>query len=102
MYFAVTLSLVTWTRYQENPTVISLERDKLAWNTTFPGAVVCPLRRISEKALMTYVRKSGVENETELKEFLSSLAQAEYGTFDKVIRENLKRYRKMFFLGESL
>ena len=39
---AVELSLFNWRRYQDNPTVISLERDYKTWNTSFPSVTICP------------------------------------------------------------
>jgi hypothetical protein len=42
MFGAALLSLSTWRRYQENPTVISMERDYKAWNTSFPSITICP------------------------------------------------------------
>jgi hypothetical protein len=33
----ITLGNDTWTRYQTNPTVISMDRNKFSWNTSFPS-----------------------------------------------------------------
>jgi Amiloride-sensitive sodium channel len=37
IYGIVKLGLDTWERYQTNPTVISMDRNKFAWNTSFPS-----------------------------------------------------------------
>ena len=36
VYGIVSLGLNTWDRYQTNPTVISMDRNKFEWNTSFP------------------------------------------------------------------
>lgn len=43
MWGAASISMSTWRHYTETPTVISLERDYMAWNTTFPAITICPL-----------------------------------------------------------
>ncbi|KAK9730277.1 Amiloride-sensitive sodium channel [Popillia japonica] len=85
VYGALLLSSSTLLRYQENPTVISMERNRFAWNTSFPCATICPDAKISEVLLDEYITKSSARNKTKLKEFLMSLAQATYSTFDKVV-----------------
>lgn len=42
MWGAAAISMSTWRHYRETPTVISLERDYMAWNTTFPAITICP------------------------------------------------------------
>lgn len=37
VYGIVSLGLNTWERYQTNPTVISMDRNKFEWNTSFPS-----------------------------------------------------------------
>lgn len=51
LFGSITLSLDTWRRYQDNPIVISMERDKFSWNTSFPAATICPAYKINEKKL---------------------------------------------------
>ncbi|GJQ80381.1 hypothetical protein Trydic_g12243 [Trypoxylus dichotomus] len=84
IYGTLLLSASTLLRYQENPTVISMERNRFAWNTSFPGVTICPDSKMSEVLLDEYVRKASATNSTALREFLISLAQATYSTFDKV------------------
>lgn len=44
------IALVTVNRYYNNPTVISLERNYMEWNTTLPAATLCPIQKYDEKA----------------------------------------------------
>jgi hypothetical protein len=37
VYGIIVLGSDTWDRYQTNPTVISMDRSKFAWNTSFPS-----------------------------------------------------------------
>lgn len=37
VYGIYSLGLNTWDRYQTNPTVISMDRNKFSWNTSFPS-----------------------------------------------------------------
>lgn len=38
---AVYISLSTWNRYLENPSVVSMERNYQEWNTTLPALTLC-------------------------------------------------------------
>lgn len=74
IYGILSLGLNTWNRYQTNPTVISMDRNKFEWNTSFPtreftvetlivsrfvksciflvkAVTVCPEKRIDENKL---------------------------------------------------
>ncbi|XP_075229688.1 pickpocket protein 11-like [Lycorma delicatula] len=53
--FALDLSLTTWYRYQENPTVISMERDYKEWNTSFPSVTVCPTVKVEDDQLQAFI-----------------------------------------------
>ncbi|EFA12114.2 Pickpocket protein 11-like Protein [Tribolium castaneum] len=85
IYGAVVLSSITLRRYTENPTVISMERDRFSWNTTFPAATICPTYKINEPLLELYVQSSTEKNKTLLREFLVTLAGATYTNFDTVV-----------------
>lgn len=37
VYGIIQLGGDTWNRYQTNPTVISMDRNKFSWNTSFPS-----------------------------------------------------------------
>ncbi|XP_046401260.1 acid-sensing ion channel 3-like [Ischnura elegans] len=39
---AVSVSLSTWSRFADSPTVISVERDHWVWRTPVPAATICP------------------------------------------------------------
>lgn len=85
IYGAVVLSSLTLRRYTENPTVISMERDRFSWNTTFPAATICPTYKINEPLLELYVQSSTEKNKTVLREFLTTLADATYTNFETVV-----------------
>lgn len=85
IYGAAVLSTLTLHRYIENPTVISMERDRFSWNTTFPAATVCPTFKINQELLELYVKNSVEKNKTQLRLFLTTLAEAGYENFDKVV-----------------
>ena len=38
----------SWRRFQDNPTVVSLEKDFRLWNTSFPSATMCFDRRLDD------------------------------------------------------
>lgn len=80
------LSSLTIMRYQDNPTVISIERDRFSWNTSFPGATICPNFKIDEQLMEKYIKNSMETNKTLLREFIISLANATYENFDKVVK----------------
>ncbi|KNC33399.1 hypothetical protein FF38_09874 [Lucilia cuprina] len=45
----------TWQRFQTSPMVISMDRNKLVWNTSFPSLTVCPHKRIDELKVEEYI-----------------------------------------------
>lgn len=45
VYGIISLGLDTWNRYQTNPTVISMDRNKFSWNTSFPSRKLIPSKR---------------------------------------------------------
>lgn len=56
LWGAVYLSMITWDRYQDSPTVVSMDRDMFSWNTTFPCVTVCPHTKLDEKKLSNYIK----------------------------------------------
>jgi hypothetical protein len=50
---AAQFSFSTWQRYQNNPTVVSVERDYKAWNTSFPSVTLCPHKKYDETLAKT-------------------------------------------------
>jgi len=37
VYGIIVLGMNTWNRYQTSPTVITMDRNKFSWNTSFPS-----------------------------------------------------------------
>nr|CAD7575551.1 unnamed protein product [Timema californicum] len=81
---AVRLSLSTWTRYQENPTVISMEKNYREWNTTFPAATICPSSHYDEHKIQNFVTNSSFGDPGRITEFIKLLSEATYDTFDRL------------------
>lgn len=50
IYGIIVLGSDTWQRYQTNPTVISMDRSKFAWNTSFPSRKLRKFLQKSPKA----------------------------------------------------
>lgn len=84
IYGVVKISKLTLDRYRKNPTVISMERDRFEWNTTFPAATLCPYVKLDESILEQYIMYSTASNKTELREFLVALAHAKYDNLNKI------------------
>ncbi|XP_073942332.1 sodium channel protein Nach-like [Choristoneura fumiferana] len=82
VFGSVYLSQTTWFRYQSSPTVVSMDRDMFAWNTTFPCVTICPHTRFDEKKLDVFVKTSTVENKTALESFIRKLANFTYRNFE--------------------
>ncbi|KAJ8727291.1 hypothetical protein PYW07_001410 [Mythimna separata] len=78
------LSQVTWSRYQSSPTVVSMDRDMFAWNTTFPCVTVCPNNYIDKKKLEIFLRSSNEPNKTKLENFVISLSNTSYRNFENI------------------
>ncbi|XP_047022424.1 pickpocket protein 28-like isoform X1 [Helicoverpa zea] len=78
------LSQMTWSRYQSSPTVVSMDRDMYAWNTTFPCVTVCPVDYIDKRKLDIYLRNSNEENKTKLESFILTLANSSYRNFEDI------------------
>ncbi|EAT34077.1 AAEL013647-PA [Aedes aegypti] len=56
IYFSYGVCLTTWTRYQESPTVLTLETDYRRWMYRRPAATVCPMR-VDQTQLHQMIRK---------------------------------------------
>lgn len=81
------LSSVALRRYTETPTVISIERDRFSWNTSFPTATVCPINKINQSRLDGFIeekRRNTTTNSGDLKTFLIKLAYASYDNFEEL------------------
>ncbi|KAE9544872.1 hypothetical protein AGLY_000415 [Aphis glycines] len=88
IYGSAILGSSTWNRYQENPTVISMDREYKEWATALPAVTLCPINKIDDQLFDELVQKkfSNYTNEEkeELRTFLVLLANATYGTFKEV------------------
>lgn len=84
IFGVVVINYATLLKYTESPIVISIDKDHYYWNTTFPSITVCPLSKINKSLLDDYVSSSTAENKTLLREFLISLAYADYTNLDKI------------------
>ena len=54
---AVTISLTQYSRYEANPTVVSLKRDYREWNGTIPAISFCYHQRIDEGRAQTLIKR---------------------------------------------
>ncbi|KAI5633480.1 amiloride-sensitive sodium channel domain-containing protein [Phthorimaea operculella] len=84
VYGSITLSKTTWTRYQSSPTVVSMDRDMFAWNTTFPCVTICPVTKLDPQKLAEYVESSTEPNKELLEKFIRALSNATYQNFDDI------------------
>ncbi|CAH2105195.1 unnamed protein product [Euphydryas editha] len=84
LFGTVYISRSTWLRYQSSPTVVSMDRDMFAWNTTFPSVTICPDdSKISPIKLKNYLNDSN-EDKEKFEEFIHALADANFTTFDTI------------------
>lgn len=87
-YQTVSISKISLDRYQDNPTVISLERDRYSWNTSFPAATICPLNKVNEELLDEYldsINSSHITDKVQFRKFVTSLLNATYENFDEIL-----------------
>ncbi|CAH1713474.1 unnamed protein product [Aphis gossypii] len=92
IYGSAILGSSTWNRYQENPTVISMDREYKEWATALPAVTLCPTNKIDDQLFDELVQKKFSnytdEEKEELRTFLVLLANATYGTFKEVPEYN--------------
>ncbi|XP_028165409.1 pickpocket protein 11-like [Ostrinia furnacalis] len=84
VFGSVYLSRTTWTRYQSSPTVVSMDRDMFAWNTTFPCVTICPNNNLDLKKLEVYVKNSKEKDKAKLEAFIKALANATFDNFNLI------------------
>ncbi|XP_038223177.1 sodium channel protein Nach-like [Zerene cesonia] len=82
VFGSVYLSQTTWARYQSSPTVVSMDRDMFAWNTTFPCVTVCNDHKINLERLEEFVKNSEIDDKEGLKRFIIALGNATYKNFE--------------------
>lgn len=86
VYEVVDVSKVFLDRYRENPTVISMERDRYSWNTSFPAATVCPHIKVDQQLLDDYLENStDVEDKETFRKFVNTLLNATYDNLDQIV-----------------
>lgn len=86
-YATISISLQSLDRYKTKNTVVSIERDHYYWNTTMPSLTICPtVKRIDKDLLDEYCTKNHIKgrDKMEFSEFIESMANASYDTFDQI------------------
>ncbi|XP_049308520.1 sodium channel protein Nach [Bactrocera dorsalis] len=91
LFAIISLSKRTWERFQTSPMVISMDRNKLVWNTSFPSLTVCPHKRIDELKVEEYMEKHPETFETEqdridFHAFIEKLARLTYENIETLPR----------------
>lgn len=80
------VSNISLGRYRENPTVISMERDRYFWNTSFPAATVCPLRKLNEEFLDDFLKNTTDIIDKDLyRKFVTTLLNSTYENLDQLV-----------------
>ncbi|KAH8358292.1 hypothetical protein KR084_011838 [Drosophila pseudotakahashii] len=83
LFSIISLSKRTWHRFQTSPMVISMDRNKLVWNTSFPSLTVCPHKRIDELKVEEYILAHpdqflSEEDQEDFRDFIVKLASLTY------------------------
>ncbi|XP_055301251.1 uncharacterized protein LOC129567903 [Sitodiplosis mosellana] len=91
-FFAtVHISLNSLNRYETSSTVVTIERDHYYWNTSLPSFTICPVKsRIDEELFDQYCEQNHITGtaKDEFYEFIESLANASYESFDLIQHYN--------------
>lgn len=88
-YEVVKVSQIFLDRYRKNPTVISMERDRFSFNTSFPSITICPQRKVDEKYLEEYLENSThIKDKETYRKFINALLNASYENFDQLLEYN--------------
>lgn len=75
----------TLCRYRQNPTVISMERDRFAFNTSFPSILICRSTKVNDTFLETFLKNTTHILDKDLYRFIPSLLEATYNNFENII-----------------
>ncbi|XP_017479443.1 PREDICTED: uncharacterized protein LOC108368989, partial [Rhagoletis zephyria] len=91
LFAIISLSKRTWVRFQTSPMVISMDRNKLVWNTSFPSLTVCPHKRIDELKVEEYMDThpetfESVEDREDFRIFIDKLARLTYENIETLPR----------------
>ncbi|KAH8401874.1 hypothetical protein KR009_008347 [Drosophila setifemur] len=87
LFSIISLSKRTWHRFQTSPMVISMDRNKLVWNTSFPSLTVCPHKRIDELKVEEYIlthpeQFESEEDQDDFRDFIVKLASLTYDNLE--------------------
>ncbi|KQS62314.1 uncharacterized protein Dere_GG22150 [Drosophila erecta] len=87
LFSIISLSKRTWHRFQTSPMVISMDRNKLVWNTSFPSLTVCPHKRIDELKVEEYIVSHpdqflSEEDQEDFRDFIVKLASLTYDNLE--------------------
>ncbi|XP_054737920.1 sodium channel protein Nach [Anastrepha obliqua] len=91
LFAIISLSKRTWERFQTSPMVISMDRNKLVWNTSFPSLTVCPHKRIDELKVEEYMDShpnifESDQDRTDFHVFIEKLARLTYENIETLPR----------------
>ncbi|XP_018798894.1 PREDICTED: sodium channel protein Nach [Bactrocera latifrons] len=91
LFAIISLSKRTWERFQTSPMVISMDRNKLVWNTSFPSLTVCPHKRIDELKVEEYMEKhpeifESEQDRNDFHAFIEKLARLTYENIETLPR----------------
>ncbi|KAL7738280.1 hypothetical protein ACLKA6_006611 [Drosophila palustris] len=80
----ISLSQRTWQRFQTSPMVISMDRNKLVWNTSFPSLTVCPHKRIDDVKVDEYILEQfeDEDDKENFRDFIVKLASLTYDNLE--------------------
>ncbi|XP_041970670.1 sodium channel protein Nach-like [Aricia agestis] len=84
LFGTIYLSRATWIRYQNSPTVISMDRDMFAWNTSFPAVTLCLDMKVDSDKLNQMLRTTNETDKDLLSNFVRSLANATFENFNQI------------------
>uniref|UniRef100_A0A1I8PIK6 Sodium channel protein Nach n=1 Tax=Stomoxys calcitrans TaxID=35570 RepID=A0A1I8PIK6_STOCA len=103
VFSIISLSRRTWERFQTSPMVISMDRNKLVWNTSFPSLTVCPHKRIDELKVEEYILShpdifEHDEDKEGFKDFIEKLARLTYENIDQLVLNHSYGIRSDQFL----
>ncbi|XP_034250865.1 sodium channel protein Nach-like [Thrips palmi] len=78
----------SWRRFQDNPTVVQLEKDFRLWNTSFPSATMCYDRRLDELRVQDQIaelwgaRDNDTDDYRRYYKFVEAVANASFWSLD--------------------
>lgn len=85
----ISLSHRTWERFQTSPVVLSMDRNKLVWNTSFPSLTVCPHKRLDDNKVDDYLENNkekfaSAEDKEDFRVFIDKLASLSYDNIESL------------------